>query len=88
VETVQRIFRSYAIEGKYEVEIAKELNREGITNQFGRRWNRNTIWYILTSEKYAGHNVYNRVSHKLKQKHVKNLPSMWVRSDNAFRPST
>jgi DNA invertase Pin-like site-specific DNA recombinase len=86
VETVQRIFRSYAIDGKYEVEIARELNREGITNQFGRRWNRNTIWYILTSEKYAGHNVYNRVSHKLKQKHVKNLPSMWVRSDNAFRP--
>lgn len=86
VETVRRIFKSYAIDGKNEIAIAKELNDEGIHNPRGQPWKRNTISYILSSEKYAGHNVYNRVSHKLKRKHVKNSPELWVRADNAFTP--
>ena len=31
-----------------------------------------------------GNNVYNRTSHKLKSKCVKNPPEMWIRSANAF----
>jgi hypothetical protein len=86
VEIIQRIFRSFVIDGKYETEIAKDLNNEGLSNQYGRPWNRNTIWYILSGEKYAGHNVYNRVSHKLKQKYISNPREIWVRRDNAFTP--
>jgi hypothetical protein len=39
---------------------------------------------VLTNEKYIGNNVYNRTSFKLKKKHVRNAPDMWVRSDEAF----
>ena len=44
----------------------------------------------LTAESMNHHpdwsNVYNRVSFKLKQKRVRNPPSMWIRRENAFTP--
>jgi hypothetical protein len=62
------------------------LNGEGIRNEFGRPWTRGTIHQILTNEKYIGNNVRNRTSFKLKKRHVKNPPEMWVRRDGAFQP--
>jgi hypothetical protein len=41
---------------------------------------------VLTNPKYAGGNVYNRRSFKLKRKRVKNPPEMWIRRDSAFSP--
>jgi hypothetical protein len=41
---------------------------------------------VLTSEKYSGHNIYNRVSFKLKQKRVVNPPEMWIRANGVFEP--
>jgi DNA invertase Pin-like site-specific DNA recombinase len=84
VEIVKRIFKLFAFEGKGEIQIAKELNDEGHVNQYGRRWNRNTISHILSNEKYVGHNVYNRTSQKLTGKSVRNPPAMWIKSANAF----
>jgi len=84
VAIVRRIFRTFASGEKSEIAIAKELNDEGRVNQFGRPWNRSTISHILVNEKYVGHNVYNRTSHKLKGKCVKNPQEMWIRSTNAF----
>ena len=40
----------------------------------------------MTSEKYVGNNVYNRVSFKLKKKRVVNPPEMWIRGNAAFEP--
>src|SRR5213075_172850 len=49
-----------------------------------RPWTRGTVHQVLTNDKYAGNNVYNRVSFKLKKKRVVNPPDMWVRADGAF----
>lgn len=84
VNVVRRMFRSFVAEGKNEVQIAKELNDDGCVNQYGRTWSRNTISRMLCNEKYAGHNVYNRTSAKLKTKQVRNPPEAWIRSINAF----
>lgn len=84
VDVARRMFKSFALEGKNEVQIAKELNEEGSVNQYGRAWNRSTISKLLCSEKYMGHNVYNRTSCKLKSKAMKNPPEKWIRSANAF----
>jgi DNA invertase Pin-like site-specific DNA recombinase len=84
VALVRRMFRSFAFDGKNEIQIAKELNQEGHVNEFGRPWNRNTISKMLSNEKYIGTNVYNRTSFKLKGKGVKNPQEMWIRSVNAF----
>jgi len=84
VELVRRMFKSFANDGKSEIQIAKELNEEGYINQFGRPWNRNTISKILSNEKYIGNNVFNRTSSKLKIKSSKNPPEQWIRSVNAF----
>jgi hypothetical protein len=55
-----------------------------LLTDLGRPWSRGTVHQVLTNEKYIGNNVYNRTSFKLKKKHVKNTPEMWVRADGAF----
>jgi hypothetical protein len=44
------------------------------------------VHQLLTNPKYAGANVYNRRSFKLKRKRVTNPPEIWVRREGAFRP--
>jgi DNA invertase Pin-like site-specific DNA recombinase len=79
VAIVRHIYRLFIDERRNEAEIAATLNaREGA------RWSRATVHQVLTNEKYIGHNVYNRVSFKLKVKRVHNPPDMWVRGDDAF----
>jgi DNA invertase Pin-like site-specific DNA recombinase len=86
IKIIRRIFTSFAVQKKTRTAIAAELNAKGIPNACGRPWIMQTIDDILKNEKYIGHNVFNRASFKLQQKHVCNPPDMWVRHDNAFRP--
>ncbi|WP_245318616.1 recombinase family protein [Bradyrhizobium sp. DOA1] len=66
--------------------MAKELNGEGILNQFGRRWTSWTLRYLLKNEHYIGRNVYNRSNWKLGQKRQPNPPDVWIRSEASFSP--
>lgn len=81
---VRRIYRLFVHELKTEREITDELVRAGLPAEGGRMWTRGIVHEILTNEKYVGHNVYNRVSFKLKRQRVRNPPEMWVRHDDAF----
>ena len=81
---IRRIYRLFVQELRSEREIADELIRDGLPAEAGRAWTRGIVHEILTNEKYIGHNVYNRVSFKLKKKRVRNPPEMWVRNDGAF----
>jgi hypothetical protein len=84
VRVVQRIYRLFIDERKSEQQIAERLNAEGVPSENGHSWTRARVLGVLTNEKYLGHNVYNRVSFKLKRKIVRNPPEMWVRADGAF----
>jgi DNA invertase Pin-like site-specific DNA recombinase len=84
VEVVRRIYRLFIRERRGEREIADLLNSEGIPGENGHPWTRARVLGVLTNEKYLGHNVYNRVSFKLKQEYVHNPPEQWVRRDAAF----
>jgi DNA invertase Pin-like site-specific DNA recombinase len=84
VETVRWMFRAFAEEGKPEHEIAGILNARGVFTDLGRPWTRGTVHQVLINEKYAGDNVWNRISFKLKKKRVRNSPDMWVRAAGAF----
>ncbi len=79
LEVVRRIYRLFIDERRNEAEIASILNASG-----GATWSRATVHQVLANEKYIGHNVYNRVSFKLKLKRERNPPEKWVRRDNAF----
>ncbi len=83
---IRRIYHLFTKDGLKESQIANRLNAEGIPGENGRSWSRSIIRQILTNEKYIGHNVYNRVSFKLKKRRVRNPPEMWVRKDDAFDP--
>jgi DNA invertase Pin-like site-specific DNA recombinase len=84
VEIVRWIYRSFVEEKRTEREIADALNERGIKTDLGRLWTRGTVHQILINEKYAGNNVWNRISFKLKKKRVHNLPDMLIRAEGAF----
>ena len=86
VRVVRWIYEQFVKHAKSEAEIADALNSQGIRTDLGRHWNRGTVRQVLTNEKYIGNNVYNRTSFKLKRKHVRNAPDMWIRKDAAFQP--
>ncbi|MFL5329208.1 MAG: recombinase family protein [Gemmataceae bacterium] len=83
---IKWIYEQFTSLGRHEGEIAAELNAKGIRTDLGRPWSRGSIREVLTNEKYIGNNIYNRTSFKLKKKHVRNTPDMWVRSEGAFDP--
>jgi len=81
---VRWMYDQFTKRGRRESDIAAELNAQGIVTDLGRPWSRSTVHQILTNEKYVGNNVYNRTSFKLKKKHVRNTPDMWVRANSVF----
>ena len=86
VEIVRWMYGAFVEGGKPEREIADLLNARGIVTDRGRPWTRGTVHQVLINEKYAGDNVWNRVSFKLKKKRVRNNPDMWIRAGSAFEP--
>ena len=84
VTAVNDIYR-WLVEDDLQIsEIAKRLNARRIYTDHDRPWTYSTVRQVLTNEKYIGNNVYNRRSFKLKKKHVKNPPEMWIRREGAF----
>jgi DNA invertase Pin-like site-specific DNA recombinase len=79
IDIVRRIYRLFIDERRNEAQIAAILNASD-----PGEWSRATVHQVLTNEKYIGHNIYNRISFKLKIKRVRNPPEMWIRGDNAF----
>ena len=84
-EVVQRIFELFVGAGLTEGQIAQRLNVEGVSNR-GRKWNWNTINYMLKNEVYIGSNVFNKRSAKLGSARQLNAEEKWVRMDNAHPP--
>jgi DNA invertase Pin-like site-specific DNA recombinase len=85
VKVVREIYEMFVNDGKSEAEIVDSLNDRAILMDTGRPWTRYFVRSILSSPKYAGANVYNRVSYKLKKRRVVNPAEMWIRRDNAFQ---
>jgi hypothetical protein len=85
VEIVRWMYRMFVEERIAESKLAGMLNERAIPTDLGRPWTQGTVHQVLTSEKYIGNNVYNRVSSKLKKKRVINPPDMWIRRDAAFQ---
>jgi DNA invertase Pin-like site-specific DNA recombinase len=84
VDIVRWIFRTFVEQRFGETKLAAMLNERGILSDWGQPWTRGTVHKILTSEKYIGNNVYNRISFKLKNKRVVNPPGMWIRKNGVF----
>jgi DNA invertase Pin-like site-specific DNA recombinase len=84
IAVVRRIYRSFIHMGKRETQIASELNAKGLKSPYGKPWAAFNVHEVLINPKYAGINVYNRSSFKLKHKRVRNPPEMWVQKDHAF----
>jgi len=91
VGIVKKIFHWYTTEQMSEVRIVKALNERKVPIEpearlSSPRWTRKRVREILTNAKYAGANVYNRVSSKLSQTKTKNQALNWIRLDDAFKP--
>jgi DNA invertase Pin-like site-specific DNA recombinase len=86
VENVRWMYRAFIAEGRLEAEIAALLNGRGVVTDLARPWTRGTVHQVLINEKYAGDNVWNRISYKLKKSRIQNPPELWVRAEGSFEP--
>ena len=86
VALVKWIFHQYVFAKLTGSEIARQLNRKGISNQHGRPWNNRFVHRILRNENYIGNIVYNRISRRLGQKTVKNPAHVWIKGMGAIEP--
>ncbi|MUZ65617.1 recombinase family protein [Agrobacterium vitis] len=84
VNLVREIYQAFVYKGRSENQIAADLNVRGFVTDLGRPWSRGTIHQLLINEKYAGDNVWNRRSFKLKKKRVRNTPEKWIRAKDVF----
>ena len=64
VDLVREIYRLAVEEERTPFDIARHLNRRGLT-RWGRRWSHQYVHKILTHPKYAGHIVWNQTSRRL-----------------------
>lgn len=71
-ETVKRVF-DMSLQGHGVKIIAMTMNDAGMLLR-GRRWAKNTVNFMLSSEIYCGVSIFNRVS-----KRVPNPPDLWIR---------
>jgi DNA invertase Pin-like site-specific DNA recombinase len=86
VALVRRVFEWFLKERLSLPRIAQRLNDFGLRTDLNRIWLRDGIFRLLTSEKYAGNNVYNRTSVRLHTPRIKNPPAQWVRAVGVFEP--
>jgi DNA invertase Pin-like site-specific DNA recombinase len=82
LEGVRAIF-AMAGDGKGPTEIARELNRRGITHS-GRPWIHQSVHDIVRNPKYMGCNIWNRHSQRLRGPLVSVEPQFWVKKEHAF----
>jgi DNA invertase Pin-like site-specific DNA recombinase len=83
---IKWIFRQFVTEKQTDAAIARQLNQADVVIHHGRPWNSDMIHRILKNENYVGNIVYNRTSHRLGQKRVKNPLDRWVRSNLVVNP--
>ncbi|HVI08856.1 MAG TPA: recombinase family protein [Candidatus Binatia bacterium] len=84
VECVRLIF-SMALEGESCRSIACKLNERGITH-FGRPWLHGAVYQILKNPLFAGCNVWNRTSTRMRTT-LRKIPSQeWITKPHAFQP--
>jgi DNA invertase Pin-like site-specific DNA recombinase len=82
IDCIRSIF-SMALEGKTCRAIACDLNRRGVTH-FQRRWLHGAVYNILKNPMYAGFNVWNRTSTRMRSKR-RSVPSQeWITKPAAF----
>lgn len=82
IECVRSMF-SMALKGKSCSAIARDLNLRGISHD-GRPWSHGGVYNILKNPKYAGINVWNRTSRRLRSMCRTLEPKEWVTKPRAF----
>lgn len=85
VDCVRRVF-SMVVEGRHgATEIARDLNRRGLTCH-GKPWTNVNVRNILINPKYKGWNVWHRKSTKLRSNPRRVKPEQWITKSRAFVP--
>lgn len=83
VKRVREIF-SMAIKGFGCTAIARDLNQRGKFKRPGRPWSPRDVRNIVTNAKYAGCNVWNRYTQRLRGKRLPVDPQQWITKPGAF----
>lgn len=85
VAVIRQVFQ-LTLEGVSAVEIAKKLRTQSVPYSDGKSWRAYMVSQILRNPKYAGINVWNRTTAKLRTVHRRNDRSKWITKPGAFEP--
>jgi DNA invertase Pin-like site-specific DNA recombinase len=85
VAVVKWVFEEF-LKGRFEWDIARELDRSRTATNTGRPWNGPLIGRMLRNECYVGDLIYNRYSKKLGEKRNCNPPAMWAKCEGCIEP--
>jgi DNA invertase Pin-like site-specific DNA recombinase len=83
VSYVRRMYEMVLRNGMNCSEIARALNRRGVTHS-ERPWSPASVHNILTNPLYTGCNVWNRTNQKLHRPTIHLSSESWIRCENAF----
>lgn len=83
-KVVAKIFEQFVNHWLSPVDIAHNLNEEGVLSATGHQWNSSMIKRVLSNETYTGTLIWNKTSSRLKAKQSTNPRDMWVRNETAF----
>jgi hypothetical protein len=84
IKVVQWIYKRFVKDGRSIRRIQRELNEKGVPGELGRSWGWSSVREVLRNEKYAGTNVWNRKSTKLRGPVVRNSTDQWVRVPDSY----
>lgn len=84
VEVVREIYAMFLEQGMKIKQISHILNERGVKHGNCGPWNGEAIYQILTHPNYAGTNVFNRTSVRLRGKLVRNPPERWTLRPKSF----
>lgn len=86
VALVREIFDMFVEQHIGGTNIARHLNERGICNAWGKRWNTNSIFWLLKNRTYIGDIVFNRTTQHLLTKRRPNPRSEWIVKEGAYEP--
>jgi DNA invertase Pin-like site-specific DNA recombinase len=84
VDCVREIYNMFIVQRMTFHAIARELNRRGIPHKGATKWDHRRIYAVLTKPKYAGFNVYGRLTQRLYTPPRLTPESEWTVTPGAF----
>jgi DNA invertase Pin-like site-specific DNA recombinase len=86
IEVIREIFRLFVDDRLSQRHIARVLNERGVLTSTGHQWSGETVYRVLTCEKYIGTFVYRQSTYNLGSERTWQPSEKWIRVPGVIQP--